>query len=258
MFDKILFDRNAFDRSVSSEEGLALITVGSGQVAFHFIVKTPIIGNIIGNGTLNPNIHMQQQIQKSFDGTGNINNIEMILKRSFSSQLNGQGAVIPDIVIKTPISAAFNGEGTFSINSQMYLTQRMLGTLSGSGIFVPNPIFSIFIDAILQGSGRMSSQIRLQLPLDISNEGEGSISLRRIGELNENIIALLDINLLPGETLTIDTDLLQVLFGATEDVSSITSDSVFFELNPGENEISIDIDNESTMDVVAIWQNRWL
>ena len=57
---------------------------------------------------------------------------------------------------------------------------------------------------------------------------------------------------------TIDTDLLQVLFGSIEDVSAVTSDSVFFELNPGENEILISTDSVTTLDVTAIWQNRWL
>ena len=84
------------------------------------------------------------------------------------------------------------------------------------------------------------------------------MTLRRLSVLNENIIELIGIEFAPGDTIIIDTDLLQVLFGSKEDVSSVTSDSVFFELNPGENEITIDVDAETVLDITAVWQNRWL
>ena len=104
----------------------------------------------------------------------------------------------------------------------------------------------------------MVPRVSLGLPLTIGMKGQGSAMLRRLSGLNENAIELIGINLLPGETVTIDTDLLQVLVGLVEDVSSVTTESVFFELNPGENEIIIDVDSASKMDIVTIWQNRWL
>ena len=134
----------------------------------------------------------------------------------------------------------------------------MRGEMAGTSVFTPNPVLSTAMNGIIDGSGRLSSTVSLLLPLTIVQRGQGNLVLRRLGALNENVIELIGINLLPGETITIDTDLLQVLFGPIEDVSSITNESVFFELNPGENEIAIDIDSNSTLDVVAIWQNRWL
>ena len=257
MFDKLLFDRNAFDRSVSSE-GLSLTMLGSGQVGLRLTVKTPIGSNPSGDGSLTSNIRMRQNIAHTFTGNGNINAVTMILRRSTVASLSGQGALTPNFTIRTPIAVALSGNGGIVINSQMFLTQRMQGTLSGDGAFVPRPVLWTAFAGNLHGSGEISSQIRLQLPLLILQQGQGSIILRRIGALNENVIELIGINFLPGETITIDTDLLQVLFGPIEDVSSITSDSVFFELNPGENEIIVDIDSDTTMDIVAIWQNRWL
>ena len=96
------------------------------------------------------------------------------------------------------------------------------------------------------------------MPITIDVTGSGEMTLRRLSAIDESILELININLLPGEVVTIDTDLLQVLFGSIEDVSAVTSDSVFFELNPGENEILISTDSVTTLDVTAIWQNRWL
>lgn len=257
MFDKFLFDRNAFDRSVSSE-GFALTILGSGQATFYLTVKTPISCGVSGQGSLTPNIRMVQRLSQSFAGVGNVQNVTMILRRSTATALSGQGALSPKLTIRTPIAAALSGYGGLSVSSQMYLTQRILAALSGTGVFTPRPVLAVAVNGILQGTGGMSAQTRLQLPLGILHQGDGAFVLRRLGALNENVIELIGINFLPGETITIDTDLLQVLFGPIEDVSSITSDSIFFELSPGENEIIIDVDADATMDVVAIWQNRWL
>jgi hypothetical protein len=257
MFDKLLFDRNAFDRSVSSE-GLSLTMLGSGQVGLRLTVKTPIGSNQSGVGSLTPNIRMRQRITQTFAGNGNINAVTMILRRSTVAPLSGQGALIPNFTIRTPIAAALSGHGGMAVNSQMFLRQYMTGVLSGgSGLTLPIVMGTAMIGH-LQGSGGMSTKTILNLPLTILQQGQGAFVLRRLGALNENVITLINIDFQPGDTITIDTDLLQVLFGPTEDVSSITSDSVFFELNPGENEITIDMDSNNTLDVIAIWQNRWL
>jgi len=257
MFDKTLFDRNAFDRSVSSG-GIDLTMLGSGQVVFQLTIQIPIGSNMDGNGSLTSNIQMQQHLIEAFTGVGDLNNLTMILKRATEATLSSQGALESNIVMRTPISAALSGTGGITISSQMLMYQFMQGTLSGSGAIIPGLVVNTELIGLLQGSGQMSSQISLQLPLIILHQGEGVFALRRIGGLNENAIELIGINFLPGETITIDTDLLQVLFGSIEDVSSITSNSIFFELNPGENEITIDADTNNIMDVTAIWQNRWL
>ena len=104
----------------------------------------------------------------------------------------------------------------------------------------------------------MKSTVNFPMPIAMGITGFGEMTLRRLSAIDESILELININLLPGEVVTIDTDLLQVLFGSIEDVSAVTSDSVFFELNPGENEILISTDSVTTLDVTAIWQNRWL
>ena len=257
MFDKILFDRNAFDRSVSSE-GITLTMLGSAQIGLRLTVRTPNGSSLSSIGSLVSNIQMQQAIVKNLTGNGNLNDLVMIFKRSTAAPLSGQGALVSNFTVRTPITAALRGNGGVTINSQMFMYQRMQGALSGTGVFTPKPVLGTAIIGEMHGTGGLSPQVRLSLPLDILQEGQGGFVLRRLGALNENVIELININLLPGETITIDTDLMQVLFGAIEDVSSITTDSIFFELNPGENEIVIDADSDTTMEVVALWQNRWL
>ena len=57
-----------------------------------------------------------------------------------------------------------------------------------------------------------------------------------------------------------------VLFGVNHDVSSLTDESIFFELNEGTNELKFEISYEiqpnplpaNELDTTLIWQNRWL
>ena len=258
MFDTTLFDRNALDRSVSSDGQIVLTMLGSSQTEIRLTIKTPTGVGVTGSGSLVPTIQMRQNVGKALTGNGNIENVTLILRRSTAIPISGQGLLKPNLVIRTPIAAALSGSGNVDINSKMFLYQNMRGSLTGAGAILPQVIFKTERSYSLRGEGQMVSQVKLWLPLNIGMKGQGTLALRRLSGLNENAIELIGINLLPGETVTIDTDLLQVLVGLVEDVSSVTTESVFFELNPGENEIIIDADSAGKMDVVAIWQNRWL
>lgn len=257
MFDTTLFDRNAFDRSVSSD-GIVLNMLGSSKIEVSITLRTPTGGSIIGTGSLIPSVRMQQSIAKNLTGNGNVNTLSLILRRPTQIPISSQGTLKPNLVVKTPIASALNGAGGVSINSKMFLYQNVYCNLSSAGALAPLAVFKIEKSYPMYGNGQLSSRIGLWLPLNVALQGQGNLALRRLGGLNENAIELIGINLLPGETITIDTDLLQVLVGLTEDVSSVTTESVFFELNPGENEIIIDADVDGAMEVVAIWQNRWL
>ena len=261
MFDKTLFDRNAFDRSVSSD-GITLTMIANSKIEFNFIVKTPAGAAINSAGSLVSNVQMRQNIVNAFAGVGSIQQVTMFLRRSTAAPLTGGGVLNTNLVVRTPINCALSGTGGVVIDSRMFLYQNMIGNLVGAGAFTPRPVFEteLFCD-VIRGSGEMSPHVNLQLPLKISSTGQGAFILRRLGSLNENVIELFGINLLPGETITIDTDLMEVLFGSVEDVSATSTESVFFELNPGANELAIDLgvdDSENTMAITAIWQNRWL
>lgn len=258
MFDKILFDRNAFDRSVSSD-GLSATFLGNGDAQFKFVIRTPISVGLSGSGSLDPGFTVIQQLAPALSGGGDLRSNEIILKMNIAGTIGGSCTfeVIPTVI--TQIAGSVSGDSSMSIDNRMFFCQLMRSAMTGNGVFDPKPVLSTSFGADFNGIGDMKvNTIVFQLPIALYVGGKGEFILRRLAAFNENAIELIGIDFKPGDTITIDTDLLQVLFGPIEDVSSVTTDSVFFELNPGENEIIIDIDALSDMDVTAIWQNRWL
>lgn len=260
MFNKTLFNRNAFNRSVSLST-ISLPIVASGTLKVQLVMRSsPIFRQISGAGSLGCGIVMRQRMEVSIIGTGEVINSGVNLRMSLKPiALSGTGTLTPRPNILVPLKTSLSSEGAVQINNRLYFTQQMVLSITGKGSFKVNPILQSPIHQInLSSTSKMSGFLSLPLPVPAQFTGSGELVLRRLGAMNENILELININLLPGETVTIDTDLLQVLFGAIEDVSSVTSDSIFFELNPGENEITISSDSDSSFDVTAVWQNRWL
>ena len=168
------------------------------------------------------------------------------------------------------------------------------GRLSGLGDLVCTPVIITPLRSfILSAYGGLTISVGITLELDITLSGEGrlasypdedkidiyfnqeltptltsygKIDILSIGDMEVSVLDLRDISLLPGETITIDTDTMVVLFGLVHDVSSLTSDSEFFELDKGTNELRFDWTYETApvpipadeLEITLIWQNRWL
>ena len=115
-----------------------------------------------------------------------------------------------------------------------------------------------------EGNGGL--ELNLVMEYDVDFFSVGDLDLFNIGDIQTEIINLRDLSLLPNETITIDTDSMIVLFGLEHDVSSLSNDSEFFNLNEGTNEIKFIIGYESVpspipeneLETTIIWQNRWL
>lgn len=115
-----------------------------------------------------------------------------------------------------------------------------------------------------EGNGGL--ELNLVMEYDVDFFGVGDLDVFNIGDIQTEIINLRGLSLLPNETITIDTDSMIVLFGLEHDVSSLSNDSVFFNLNEGTNEIKFIIGYESVpspipeneLETTIIWQNRWL
>lgn len=259
MFDKILFNRNAFDRSVSSNNLYATI-LSRGGISTGINMRTPLSSNpFVGNGRLSVGLVMQQNVGLKIIGTGTMKDAELILRHAFGMKFSGSGSISPNFNIRTPMTISIGGNSGLTVDNKFYLLCRMTSNIGGAGLFEAPIIFRTAFTGGITGAGEFSDdKLYFKLPLSIRTSGSGDISLRRLGDLNENVLELLNITLAPGEIVVIDTDLLQVLFGNKEDVSSVTAESVFFELNPGENEIRISTDTDEALDVTAIWENRWL
>lgn len=259
MFDKKLFDRNAFDRSVSSS-GMSATVMATGTLICNIEMKIPMsLNSFGGSGSVSLNLVAQQKVQTAISSNGDINNVPMILRRPISANLQGIGAILPKLSVKTPFKGNISGSSELSVDSRVVMIQNMLANMSAKTNLEIGLIANTPIDITpLSGSSDLYGQPILKLVMEANLSGDSELILYRLNALNENAFELININLEPGDTVTIDTDLLQVLFGSREDVSAVTTDSVFFELNPGTNEITILTDSNGPLSVTAVWQNRWL
>lgn len=202
---------------------------------------------------------MKQSMSGTFSGSSEVEPITTVLGlRLPSTSIKGTGSFTPRISVATPFKGSLNGSGASGVNNKIYFIQNFAPTIPAGGTLETKFVMQTSISINLSGGSSLKSTVTFPMPIPIDVAGSGEMTLRRLSAIGESILELININLLPGEVVTIDTDLLQVLFGSIEDVSAVTSDSVFFELNPGENEILISTDSVTTLDVTAIWQNRWL
>ena len=259
MFDKMLFDRNAYDRSVSADN-LNITMLSNATMTTRPQMKTNLRFNtMVGSGAFVPGVRSAQGLYFTMSGNSFFANDQVILQTKLSSNIQSVSSFEPRPTIRVPFSGALSGDGTLSIDNKMFLYLVMTGKIASHGSFVDGLRLKTEIHPFaMSSSSSLKMNPSLQLPIPLTMTGTGTLTLRRLGALNENTIELLGLNLMPGESLTIDTDLLQILIGAKEDVDSVTTDSVFFELNPGENELTISTDSNGPLEVVTIWQNRWL
>lgn len=159
------------------------------------------------------------------------------------------------------------------------------GRIHGGGELVCSPEMIQNLNIILDGSATFfmvfgavayitgnageiynGENLVLVMEIDVNLSGAGDFDIFNIGDIVTDILKLNGIALLPGETVTIDTDTMTVLFGLEHDVSSLTNESVFFNLNEGQNELKFIIGYENVpspipeneLETTIIWQNRWL
>lgn len=259
MFNKTLFNRNAFNRSVSLSS-ISVTIVGSGAISTRIVVRIESgIKPMVGTSVMSCGVVMRQQVGLAFDGNSSMINDTLNLSMSLKPvRFSGTGDIVPKFSVRTPVKGNLSGDGDTKIDNRMRIQQHMTGIITSSGKFTTELINHTPLIINFTGAGTLKGLVALKIPISINLVGSSELTLRRLSATNVNTLELIDINLLPGDTVTIDTDLLQVLFGKIEDVSSVTSDSIFFELNPGENEITISTDSDTTLEVTAIWQNRWL
>lgn len=259
MFNKNMFNRNAFNRSVSLSN-ISIPMTSTNSLTVQLIMRVMISQQpFTGSSTLTCKLIMKQSMSGTFSGSSEVQPITTVLGlRLPSTAIKGTGSFTPRISVATPFKGSFNSSGVLGINNKIYFIQRFAPTIPAGGTLETKFVMQTPITINLSGGSSLKSTVTFPMPIVMNITGFGEMTLRRLSAIDESILELININLLPGEVVTIDTDLLQVLFGSIEDVSAVTSDSVFFELNPGENEILISTDSVTTLDVTAIWQNRWL
>jgi hypothetical protein len=261
MFDRTLFDRTVFDRNANTDS-LGTQLRGSGDVKVGLVVQVflyPV--PIVGAGGLKAEPVTRQIMSAWLEGEGSVSPDELWLITRMAAGLSGRGGIAKnEAVFKTHFQPQLiRGAGGLA-DSLTYTRQFMTAGLSGSGKLSSSLIIRTAMAAALSGSGKASVDGRLKLLLNMKSRlsGTGDVQLRRLGSLDSDVLEFEGLNLLPGQTMIIDTDELDVVINNIQDVSSVTSDSVFFQLEPGENNISFATDAASSLNVTVIWNNRYL
>lgn len=162
----------------------------------------------------------------------------------------GELSIIPEVIYYI-YDITFSGSGLFS------------GILSTYAIIESNG--EIIEGNPLQYGGTGGLELNLVMAKNILLSGGGELNTQNFGDAQTEILELRGIYLLPGQTMTIDTDSMIVLFGTVHDVSSLTRESIFFNLNEGSNQLNFQISyteppssSGGEIEVTIIWQNRWL
>jgi hypothetical protein len=147
---------------------------------------------------------------------------------------------------------------TWNGTADIHLGTTLAGpdNVSGPNVaaYVPVPATDIVV------ASNISPRLWAMVPIARTDiQVSGDVQPISIAGLGSSLLELQGINLRPGQELTIDTDTLDVWVDGEKNVTYITTDSEFFQLLPGKNEIIIR-DGEASRDlqVTAVWANRYL
>ncbi len=260
MFDKRGFDKSWYDRSTAIEHIDATLR-GTSDLEVLVLFKTPIDTSILnGNGEISTTPIMLQSMKCDLSGDSSVEVNKFKLLQKIKSDIEGDSNIIPGVGVKVPLELnVLEGSGEIE-NEKNKAFQFMDTELNGIGDVNLNLILRVYINSLLSGdsSTYIDDQFKLLHPISVALEGDGEVEVTRVGALNSSTIEFTDLSLKSGQTLIIDTDELNVLIDNILDVSKVTSDSVFFQLQPGENEITFTSPNNPDLSVTIIWQNRWL
>lgn len=264
MFDKGGFNRTLFNRSSSEGVGTPVeaIMSGSGEMTVGLQLRTRLTTAMTGMGGMAGALSILTPLPINMTGMGGMDVDDLVLTvLKLTIAQSGDGKMSPGIVMNTPVNISFSGEGGMVVDDIVLQLPLTIGFSSLSKM----DIFAIAQRSLGEinfiGEGMITNVTpTLEIPLTMSFSGDGGMKLRRLTEIDKTTFELEGINLLPGSThsVFIDTDLLNVAIDGILDVSSVTSESEFFELLPGVSTIKIETDSNMPMEVTLIWSNRWL
>jgi hypothetical protein len=187
----------------------------------------------------------------------------MFNRHSLFDKTNFDREVISDGLKKFRL---FSG-GSIDVVPEIYTP--IIEELGGEGGFNIVPLFESPLSAELASEGSIEvPNFTLVFEMEIRLGGGSDIVLFPIGSLDISVLDLQNISLGPSQSVTIDTDLMVVLFGTTHDVSSLTLDSEFFQLGVGTNQLIFIWEYEDNLppdplpddelEATIIWENRYL
>lgn len=264
MFNKGGFDTSFYDRASVIRTSLEAFIDGTSGFSINLQSLHNLSGVLSGSSNLNAELTAKTEIQSGLfaQGSGSFTLIHLVyFFLPLDITVGGNSSLGMSVNVGTQLEISFEGSGDLISNEDRIIQTintdiRSNGSLAGS-----LNLLTFFQEIKIVSEGSVfTQQVVLKLPLEHTQvmSGLGNLKLRRIGEIDKDVFELEGINLLPGQTVKIDTDLLMVWINGISDVSSVTPDSTFFELLPGITTFTIDNNPGEPIEVDVIWQNRWL
>ncbi len=235
---------------------------GASTLKVGLVAKTELQPfNFSGGSSVVTTPRMLQMISADLSGTSEMKvNNSFFLRHRLNIPFSGIGDMTNNLGVKVPINDIyFSGLGALA-DDKTYLTQNVENAIVGRGDVSASLALQVYLEASLSGGSSLEVNDKFTLLTPISSDlsGTGEFELRRLGALDSDTIEFTGLGLKPGQTLIIDTDELDVFIDNILDVDKVTKDSVFFQLEPGENEITFSSPNNPNLQVTLIYQNRWL
>jgi hypothetical protein len=260
MFDRASYDRTLYDRS-SAFDSVEAAFRGTSKLNPGIEVRIYFEAfELGGGGGVHGSAAMRQETRAELSGEGAFGANDFRLFARMPSLLSGGGSIAFGISARTPFGAVLSGSGAAAISSALRIAQTMAGVVTGTGGLSATPTLRSYLSGLVEGKASLSVNNRLHLRLNLSPkiDGSGTLEPHRLGSLNTDELEFNNLNLASGQVLTIDSDELNVLVGNVLDVSSVTSESIFFNLQPGGNELTFTYNGNASLTVTFLWQNRWL
>lgn len=263
MFNKQGFDTGLYNRiaeSITAEIYASLLGIGAQSTNARIVIQMESsltgVGGTVG-GAMVVKTPLSNVVLAS-QGTMGISYLVFFFL-SLTPALTSSGTLALGMSILTPLPLAFTGSGGVTLQENI-IKQQMVSSMTSAGTLSGTTNLSTDLGSVLfSGSGALVyTGTGVLLHLSSGFVGSGTMKLRRIGSTKELVLELEGIVLPSNATVIIDTDLLTVIVNGLHDVSGVTSESIFFELPPGEIELMVEMTPTSTMLATVIWQNRWL
>jgi len=126
-----------------------------------------------------------------------------------------------------------------------------------SSLAIAQPIGSVLLDILTEMESEYHATVMIP-PVTVNTSIEMSVA--PIRQMDSESLTLQQVNLRPGGTIEIDTGTLDVLRNGAPDVTSVTTQSTFFKLIPGTENLIYFRDNASARNLTInfVYENWWL
>ena len=267
MFDKALFDKQMFDKASGEFELYAFVDIGADMLLTKLSAKAPASGDFSATVDLQAVRLLLRvpakadiEVRGEFEFTDSMLKIKLPIKADLPIHVDMNADAGTKIQIKADIS--FSQEFTSEIlKARMPVIYGGPADILISGDVSPKVVARIKMnqtDVVVTGNvtGRLWARVRF-MGSDIPIAGD--LQPVAVAGLGSALLEFLNINLAPGQTLIIDTDTLESWIDDIPDVTHVTTESEFFHLIPGDNQLIFrDGESSRNLQVTAVWANRWL